>query len=120
MRRHEFLGLRPQRWYTLGRVVKVYSEAVGLVVVLHPAEYIVVYVAEEMYLWLNAPVVANVFEGRVFVEHAAVPSAHLMVRYEGTVLDILFLQHFGGLIEEVAVDPVGNCPMLFGDNLYGI
>lgn len=120
MCRHEHLGLRPQRWDALGCVVEIDRETVGLVVVLHPAEDIVVYVAEEMYLWLDAPIVANFFEGWVFVEHAAVPSAHLMVGYERTVLNALFLQNLGGLIEEVAVDPVGDCPVFFRDEFYGI
>lgn len=91
MRRHEFLGLRPQRGYALRGIVEIDGEAVRLVMILHPAKDVIVYFAEEMHLWLNAPVVANVFEGWVFVEHAAVPATHLVVGYKGTVLDVLFL-----------------------------
>lgn len=91
MRRHKFLGLGPQRWYTLGCIIEIDGETVSLVVILHPAKDVVVYVAEEMHLWLNAPIVAYVFEGWVFVEHAAVPAAHLVIGHEGPVLYVLFL-----------------------------
>jgi len=30
-------------------------------------------------------------------------------------LDVLFLEHFGGFVEEVVVYPVGDCPVFFWD-----
>ena len=113
MRGNEFLRLRPQCRNTLRRIIEVDSEAVGLIVVLHPAEDIIVDVAEEMDFGLDAPVVADVFESGVFVEHSAVPAAHLVVGYEGAVLDFLLFEHLCGFIEEVAVDPVGDGPVFF-------
>ena len=77
----EFLRLRPQGGNAIRRIVEVDGEAVGFIVVVHPAENVVVDVAEEMDFGLDAPVVADVFEGGVFVEHAAVPAAHLVVGY---------------------------------------
>ena len=77
----EFLRLRPQGGNALRCVVEVDGETVGFIVVLHPAENVIVDVAEEMDFGLDAPVVADVFEGGVFVEHAAVPAAHLVVGY---------------------------------------
>ena len=113
MRGNEFLRLRPQRGNALRRIIEVDSEAVGLIVVLHPAENVVVDVAEEVHFGLDAPVVANVFESGVFVEHAAVPATHLVVGYEGAVLDFLLFEHLGRFVEEVAVDPVGDGPVFF-------
>ena len=77
----EFLRLGPQGGNALRRVVEVDGEAVGLVVVLHPAENVVVDFTEEVDFGLDSPVVADVFESGVFVEHAAVPAAHLVVGY---------------------------------------
>ena len=85
--------------------------------VLHPPKDVVVDVAEEMYFWFHAPIIANIFQGGVFVEHAAVPAAHLVVGYERAVLDVLFFEHLCGLVEQVTVDPVGHCPMLLGNDL---
>ena len=86
--------------------------------VVHPAEDVVVDVAEEMHFGLDTPIVTNVLERRMFVEHAAVPAAHLVVGYERTVLDLLFFEHFRRLIKEVTVYPMGHCPMLFGYHFY--
>ena len=77
----EFLRLGPQGGNALRRIVEVDGEAVGLVVVLHPAENVVVDFTEEVDFGLDSPVVADVFESGVFVEHAAVPAAHLVVGY---------------------------------------
>lgn len=118
MCRDKFLRLRPQGGNALWRIVEVYGEAVGLIVVLHPAEYVIVDIAEEVDFGLDAPVVADVFEGGVFVEHAAVPAAHLVVGYQGPVLDFLLFEHLCGFVEEIAVDPVGDGPVFFWDYLY--
>ena len=81
MRGDKFLRLRPQGRNAVWRIIEIDSEPVGFIVVLHPAENVIIDVAEEMDFGLNAPIVADVFEGGVFVEHAAVPAAHLVVRY---------------------------------------
>lgn len=81
IRGHELLGLGPKRLDGLRSVVEIDGEAVGLVVVLHVPEHVVINVAEELDLGLNAPVVPIIRERRVLVEHAAVPTTHLMVRH---------------------------------------
>lgn len=96
---HELSGLWPQGWHGLRRIVQVDREAVGLVMIVHPAENVVVNVAEEVYFWLHAPIVADVLERWVFVEHATVPAAHLMIGYHGTVLNLLFFEHLGRLVK---------------------
>ena len=88
----ELGSLGPESRQSLRVVIERNGEAVCLVVVLHVAEYIVVYVAEEMDFRLDAPVPARVLEGRVLVEHAAVPSAHLVVRHHVCVLYSLLLE----------------------------
>jgi len=108
----EFEGLRPQRSDRLRAVKKGDGEAVGLVVILHPTEHVIVNVAEEMNFGLDTPVVLHVGKGRVFVELAAVPAAHLVVRVHVGILDILLGEKLLGLIIEVLVDPRGNVPML--------
>ena len=114
----EFFRLRPQGGNAVRRIVEVDGEAVGLIVVLHPAENVIVDFAEEVYFGLDSPVVANVFESGVFVEHAAVPAAHLVVGYHGAVLDFLLFEHLCGFVEEIAVNPVGNGPVFFWYYLY--
>lgn len=50
----------PKSRNTLRAVVKVHGEAIGLVVILHVAEDIIVDIAEEVYIWLHAPIVLHV------------------------------------------------------------
>jgi hypothetical protein len=82
MRGEEFQRLKPQCRNALGRVIEVDVEAVRFVVVGHVAEYVVVDIAEELDFGLHAPVVFRICEGRVMVEHAGVPAAHLVVGFE--------------------------------------
>ena len=116
---HELEGLGPQRGDGFGRVEQVDGEAVGLVVLGHVAEDVVVDVAEEVDFGLHAPVVAFVGEGGVFVEHAAVPAAHLVVGGEVRVLHFLLFEDVGRFFEEVRVDPGGDRPVFFGDGFWG-
>ena len=116
VRGQELARLGPERRDALGRVVQVDGEAVGLVVVLHEAEDVVVDVAEEVHLRLHAPVVLRVREGRVLVEEAAVPAAHVVVGDHVGVLDFLLLQHAGGFLEEVGIDPGWGVQVLFVDD----
>lgn len=102
---HELERLGPEGGDGFGRVVQVDGEAVGFVVVGHVAEDVVVDVAEEVDFGLHAPVVARGGEGGVFVEHAAVPAAHLVVRGEVGVLHSLLFEDVGRFFEEVRVDP---------------
>ena len=96
---HELSGLWPQGWHGLRRIVQVNRKAVGLVMVVHPAENIVVNVAEEVYLWLHTPIVADVLERWVFVKHATIPATHLMIGYQGTVLNLLLFKHLSRLVK---------------------
>lgn len=108
----ELEGFGPEGGDALGRVVQVDGEAVSLVVVVHVAEDVVVDVAEEVHIGLDAPVVARVLQGWVPVEEAAVPAAHLVVGDHVAVLDALLREHLGALPEEVVVDPGGHGPVL--------
>lgn len=109
--RYEFHGLGPKLWNGLRCIIKVDGEAVGLVMVGHVPEDIVVDVAEEMHLRLNAPVILHVFECRMFVEEAAVPSAHLVVGFHAAVLDVVFLEDLGRFFEKLHIDPRGDRPV---------
>ncbi len=101
VRGKEFQRLEPESGYAFWRVVEVDIEPICLVVVLHVAKNVVVHVTEELDFWLNAPVVFCVCEGRVVVEHARIPAAHLMVGDHVRVLDVVFFENLGRLFEEV-------------------
>ena len=112
---YELLCRRVQsgnRWW---RIVEVDRESIRFIVVLHPTEDIIVNVTKEMYFWFDTPVIASIRQRGMFVEHAAVPAAHLVVADQMTVLHVLLIQDISGFIEEVTVDPGGNSPMLFRD-----
>ena len=95
VRSQELAGLGPKGLDGLRGVVKVDGEAVGLVSVLHVAEYVVVNIAEELNLGLDAPIVTVLLERGVLVEHAAVPPAHLMIGDLRSVLDVFLLKNLG-------------------------
>ena len=80
--------------------------------ILHPPENIVVDVAEEVYVWFDAPVVLCVCEGGVLAEEAAVPPAHLVVGGLFHVLYFLRDEERDGFVEEVHVDPGRYVPVL--------
>ena len=117
MIRNELLSLGPERCDALGAVVEIDVEAVGLVVVLHPAEDVVVDIAEEIHVWLDAPVVLHVLEGGVLGKETRVPAAHLVVGDFVHVLHFLFSQEGHGFSEQIHVDPGGDFPVLLGDFL---
>lgn len=114
MRFDKSLRFRPQGWHGLRSVVKINSKSIGLVVVLHVAENVVVYIAEEVDFGFDAPVVADMFQGRMFVEETAVPPAHLVVGDQVPVLDVLLHENLGRLFEEIEVDPSGDIPVFLG------
>ena len=118
VRSDELEGLGPKSFDGLGVIVEVDREAVGLVVVLHESEHIVIDIAEEVDVGLDAPIVLDVLERGVLVEHAAVPPAHLVVRSHLRILDTAIFEEFGRGILEVRVDPRWHFPVFLGDNLY--
>lgn len=75
----KFDGLGPQGRQGFGFVIEHNGEAIGLVVVLHVAEYIVINVAKEVNFRFDAPVPSDIFKCRVFVKNATIPSTHLMI-----------------------------------------
>ena len=75
----ESLGFGPQGRNALRGVVKVDGETIGLVVILHVAENVVINVAEEMDLWLHTPVILHMLKGGMLVEHARIPTTHLVI-----------------------------------------
>jgi hypothetical protein len=115
VRGEELDGLGPERGDRFRRIVQVDVEAVGFVVVLHVAEDVVVDVAEELDLGLDAPVVEGVLEGGVVVEEAAVPAAHLVVGFFAGVLHVVFAEDFGAFFVEVVGDPGWGGPVFRGD-----
>jgi len=96
-------------------VVQVYREAVGFVAVGHVAEHVVVDIAEEVHVGLDAPVEVHVCKRRVVREEARIPAAHLVVGYLVCVLDAVFGEEGGGLGEEGGVDPGWCGPVRRGD-----
>lgn len=114
----KFHRLWPEGLDAFWGVVQVYGEAVCFVVVFHVAENIVVYVAEEVDFGLHAPVVFCMGEGGVFVEEAGVPTAHLMVRNEISVLNTFLFEDLSGFRKEVIVDPWGDCPVFLRYQLW--
>lgn len=113
----ELYRFGPEGGDAIGGVVQVDGEAVRLVVVLHEAEDIVIDVTEEMDLGFDAPVVLHVLQGGMLVEHARVPTAHLVVAEHVGILDIVLLQYVGALDKQVLVDPAGHLPVLLWHNL---
>jgi hypothetical protein len=69
-------------------------------------------------VWFDTPVVASVFQRRMFVEHSAVPSTHLVVRHHACVLNALSLENGGGCVEHAGVDPGRRRPVFVGNNFY--
>lgn len=99
VRGKELLGFGPEGLDGLGRIIQVDSKSVGLVVILHITEHIVIDTAEELNFRLNAPIVAIVFEGGVLVEHAAIPTAHLVVGDLIGILDVFLQENLSRLLE---------------------
>lgn len=79
MLRDEFGCFGPQRRNRFWGVVKVDREAIGLIMIMHESEYIVIDIAEEVNFGFNSPVVLGVGQSWVFVKETAVPAAHLVV-----------------------------------------
>jgi len=115
--RDKFHRLRPKASHTLWTIVEVDREAVGLVMVLHVCEDIVVDVTEKVDVGFNTPVVTCVKQRWVLVEEAAVPPTHLMVGLLLHILNILFLEYLHGLLEQVFIYPGRNIPMRFWNHL---
>lgn len=111
----ELFGFGPQSRDGGRGIVQVDGEAVRLVVIVHVAENVIIDIAEEVHVGFDAPVVLCVGQGRVLVEHAAVPPAHLVVRDLVGILNLLFLQDLDRLVVQVLVNPRWHFPMLLGD-----
>jgi len=112
----EALCFGPQRGDGERCVVEVDGEAVGFVAVLHVSEDVVVDVAEEVDVGLDAPVVVHVCERRVVWEEAGVPATHLVVGDLVCVLDAIFGEDCGRFFVECWVDP-GWCAPVCGWDL---
>lgn len=80
--------------------------------VLHVSKHVVVNVAEEFDFGLNAPIISSVLESGMMVEHPTIPAAHLMVRLQCGILDIVLLQNLRAFIIQLMRDPLWRCPML--------
>lgn len=64
----KFNRLGPKLLDTLRRIVDVDRETIGLVVVSHISEDIIIHIAEEIDMWFHTPIVLYIFERGVFVE----------------------------------------------------
>ena len=65
---YELEGLGPESRNRFGGVVEVDGKAIGLVVVLHEAEDVVIDIAEKVNLGLDTPIVLHIGEGGMFVK----------------------------------------------------
>lgn len=117
MFRNELGRFWPERGDRLRCVIEIDCEPVGLIVVCHVAEDIVVNITEEMDLWLYSPVELCVCQSRVLVEETTVPSAHLMVGFHTAILNIILLQDTCRFLEQLFVDPRRNLPVFLGNQL---
>jgi len=109
----KLLRFGPQRRDRLGRVIQADGEAIGLVVVLHVAEDVVVDITEEVDVRLDAPVILHIGKGGMLIKHAAVPPTHLMVRYLVGILNLLVEEQLHRLLVKILADPRRNLPVLF-------
>lgn len=115
MLRDKFESVWPKGFDRFGGVVEVDDPAIGLVVILHVAEYVVVDVAEEVDLGFYAPVPADILQGWVMIEEPRVPTAHLVVRSHSGVLNTFLSKDLSGLFHKVIIDPCRLLPMIGGD-----
>lgn len=112
----EALCFWPERGNRQRSVVQVDSKAVGFIAVLHVPEDVVVNVAEEVDIGLDAPVVIHVCERGVVREEARIPATHLVVGYLVCVLDAVFGEDGSGFFVQRVVDP-GWCAPVRGRDL---
>ena len=89
---HELLGDGPQSRDGFGGIVDVDCEAVGFVVVLHVSEDVVIDVAEEMDVRFYTPVIACILQSGMLVEHARIPTTHLVITLLLHVLHFLLFE----------------------------
>lgn len=113
----EFDGLGPERRYGFWRIKKVDVEPIGLVVILHVSEDIVIHITEELNLGFHPPVVLSVLKSGMPVKHSTVPPTHFVIARHARILYIVLLQDFGGFVKEFLADPRGHIPVLFGDSV---
>ena len=115
------LRLVPQARKAARVVQDEHVKPVDLVVILHELEDIVLYVAEEMHVRLDAPVVLEGVgdEERVPVEEAGVPAAHVAVGEEVALADADRVQVREAVVVAFLVDPGGVRvrPVRDGDEL---
>jgi hypothetical protein len=84
-------------------------------VVGHVAEHIIVDIAEEMYVWLDAPIPVDIFQRGMVREETGVPAAHLVVGYLVCVLYAVFGEDVCRLNVQIGVYPWWCGPVFFGD-----
>lgn len=106
----------PEGGHGFGVVVEVDGEAVGFVVVLHVAEDVIVDVAEEMHFGFHPPVISYIFQCRVVVKHAAIPTTHLVVGDHVAVLGASVGENLAAFAHQVVVYPVWDGPVFLGDD----
>lgn len=112
----ELDSLWPQTRESLGIIVEIDGETICFVVVVHVTEDIIVDLAEEVDVGLDAPVVSGIREGGVLVEEPAIPTAHLVIRSLAGILDTLVLENRRRLVEYIVVDPGRRLPVLGRDD----
>lgn len=111
----ELLGALPERGDRVNVLVQAQHERVLLLVLGHEAEGVVVHVAEELDAGLDAPVVLVVEHERLVEEEARLEAAHVAVA-DGVAVDDFALLHVGAhALRLVLVDPLGEGPVLGGD-----
>lgn len=117
VRCQEFECLWPELWNRLRRVVQLNGKAVGLVVVLHEAEDIVVDITEEVHLGLDSPIVLHIRKSWMLVKQPRIPATHLVVAEQVSVLYILLFQYVCALGEQILIYPARHSPVVVWKNL---
>jgi hypothetical protein len=114
---YEVTSLSPETGKGASVVEDIHVEAVLDLVISGKAEDIVVYVAEEMNIWLDAPVELVVLQSWVLVEETAVPAAHLVVGKHVAFADADMVEVGERVHVAVFVDPFWCRPVFDGDQL---
>lgn len=132
---------RPERGYGFGVIVDIYSETIGLVMLGHELENVVLNVAEipvvqqkvklrqrhrskprdnVLDIWLHAPVVLIFIQSRMPKKEARIPTTHFMVTQLSCVHDPVVGHILESFLHPRLVDPIWHIPMLLRYEFYKI
>jgi hypothetical protein len=112
---HVLLGGLPQS-LNGGAVLKQRNgETVGLIVLSHELEHIIVDVTVQLDGGLDSPVVLELVHDRVSPEEAGLVSAHMSVGNGVTVDDLLLSHLLSGSSSSLLINEIGESPVLLAN-----